>query len=187
MGLGMNTILMVAGFGWLQKGHGRHWLGCFLLLFSINGRRFLALSGGAFTGRRALTIECLLMSGCGQSHRELIKESLAQVSTPSHQLPAEVKIKIKEAIESLQKELQNGTQCVITTKLSVQCQVALPSSPAHQSGDDYSIHHVYLRSITLFSIKWAHSRVVELLSYVNYWSFVVRVNVRVWLRSDDFH
>ena len=38
----------------------------------ISGTVGSSQSGGAFFGRRALTIECSLMSGCGQGH-ELVK------------------------------------------------------------------------------------------------------------------
>ena len=40
-------------------------------------------SGGAFPGRRAQTIECSVMSGCGQGHepaKKLLKEAVDQVS-----------------------------------------------------------------------------------------------------------
>ena len=35
---------------------------------SISGFLGSFQSGGAFSGWRALTIECLVMSGCGQGH-----------------------------------------------------------------------------------------------------------------------
>ena len=76
-GLGMSTIHMVAVLAGCRKAM----LGWFLLLFSINGRRnhsfgfvrgsisgtIVSQSGGAFTCRRAQTIECLLMSVCAWS------------------------------------------------------------------------------------------------------------------------
>ena len=44
-------------------------------------------SGGAHSGRRALTIECSLMSGCGQGYELVkdIKEAVAQVSKANSQ------------------------------------------------------------------------------------------------------
>ena len=53
---------------------------------SVSGFLGSFQSGGAFLGRRALTIECLVMSGCGQVinlQKKILKGAMDQVSWAS--------------------------------------------------------------------------------------------------------
>ena len=55
---------------------------------SISGILGSFQSGGAFLGRRALTIERSVMNGCGQGHesaKKLLKEAVNQVSWANSQ------------------------------------------------------------------------------------------------------
>ena len=77
---------------------------------SISGTVGSFQSGEAVAGRRALTIVCSLMSGCGQGHelRESMKEPLAQVSSTSSQQKWKYE-SYKVSIAS-KRSLENETQ-----------------------------------------------------------------------------
>ena len=56
-------------------------------------------SGGTLSGWRALTIECLIMSGCGQGH-ELVKDMWKELWL---KFPGLVEIQVKKGVTSLSK------------------------------------------------------------------------------------
>ena len=71
---------------------------------SISGFVGSLQSGGGFCGRRALTIECLVVSRYGQGHMNLQRTSKGSCgSSFSGQLLAEVEIQVKEGGTSLHK------------------------------------------------------------------------------------